>query len=1106
MSNTYRYIFLVLSIILLICWIVFAYSTGFEFPEETTAWIIYIAVILGGLAGMIGAIICKPPEVGTLAWLLILFVILTIAAATFLVTLNSRSSILIKEHAVIIGAIPIILLLIMSIVSGQKIAASRITPALSISLFALLSWIVLMHYTGIQSVNGPRNILFALALTGIAASIILIFRENHVRIVLWAILAFTTIASLYAVFHMYGIGIFSWDSGLMRSGRSAGSMGNANLLGSIAMASLPVGAGLLIHTAIRAKTKIHTYLLYAAACMYGIICTWGIVASKTRGSYIGLIALILLAPFSGFIRKGGWRRISVFVFILILVAVGILSMGDRFNDLLDDGLNIFSSAESSSGVDLIPTAHAPVAGAQESGTLGVRKLIWSGTFNMFADKPLTGWGPGSFQIIFPTYRNPSYHLLGVSHNTLHAHCEYLEILSDIGIIGFLLIIAFATSIILILRRKDGPGHSDDDDDDDVESASNTWIKLGLYGGIIALLAEASVSVALRWPPSRLLIVLFIALAISLTRSEWRKVNPIITLPAILLMLFLSVFAVKYYHDCELSAKQLFNGKDGNLTYVEIFRAEAHEYAAHWNANKNPEYANMAANKFNDAVIAANQAIEGCRESVETNPGELGGWYALGSSYLNRAVLCAKVPSALASILAMNNIQSYNPQLDEEYVLLGIAAYDSLLLRAPNYAETHNNMSMALLRIGQPEKALSSMRTAYGLYAHNRQNYIRQLEIIAPFVDNLDEIHLTWISTPQLHIGYALADDMEKGSNVINSKLIYSDLCFQIFPALADSIAESFTVSAAEYYSPLASSIEDGLEIQLAELGNSIDVSNRFEIGDTDGLLESLHLKRNIIEILPMQNAVYGALLIEADDSSGREILIELSNELIYTCFGHVLHWPLNGHLLDYAFEDIERTGLLGEGDKNDILRLEVQALILDRELFKTMQMLQSTPLYAEHVSQNVFDELNSLWRWIGGPLYCYTNPNETHVYEDSSDVSNVLLYGSFLHDLNSYIDSQAELYPEDPELGILKLKYFYILLLSFYMDVPQVSPEQSDDILGGLRKSRAYIEDLYGSIDALYQTDSAISDATEIAAEFLNSEYESIIDLLASDIKTGNIK
>lgn len=50
---------------------------------------------------------------------------------------------------------------------------------------------------------------------------------------------------------------------------------------------------------------------------------------------------------------------------------------------------------------------------------------------------IIGNGIGTFQLIFPLYRPSEYHHCGVSHNTLHAHNEYLEVLAEEGVLGIL---------------------------------------------------------------------------------------------------------------------------------------------------------------------------------------------------------------------------------------------------------------------------------------------------------------------------------------------------------------------------------------------------------------------------------------------------------------------------------------------------------------------------------------------------------------------------------------------------------------------------------------------------------------------------------------------
>lgn len=121
----------------------------------------------------------------------------------------------------------------------------------------------------------------------------------------------------------------------------------------------------------------------------------------------------------------------------------------------------------------------------------VRMVIWKGSLKMFQAKPLFGYGLGTFQIFFPQFRPPDYARKGVSHNTFHAHSEYLEVAIEMGSIGlmaflFLLFCYFyiGKSALKILK-----------DDYYVP------LIIGLLSGVFAALVHNMLSVSLRWTPS-----------------------------------------------------------------------------------------------------------------------------------------------------------------------------------------------------------------------------------------------------------------------------------------------------------------------------------------------------------------------------------------------------------------------------------------------------------------------------------------------------------------------------------------------------------------------------------------------------------------------------
>ncbi|MCF7848798.1 MAG: O-antigen ligase family protein [Kiritimatiellales bacterium] len=78
-----------------------------------------------------------------------------------------------------------------------------------------------------------------------------------------------------------------------------------------------------------------------------------------------------------------------------------------------------------------------VQGQQQEGigseSKDFRPQTWMDTIDMIKKKPLIGFGPGNYELVFPQYR---YRCKAVRLLTGHPHNEYLEMMADYGLIGF----------------------------------------------------------------------------------------------------------------------------------------------------------------------------------------------------------------------------------------------------------------------------------------------------------------------------------------------------------------------------------------------------------------------------------------------------------------------------------------------------------------------------------------------------------------------------------------------------------------------------------------------------------------------------------------------
>ncbi|MGH9803443.1 MAG: O-antigen ligase family protein, partial [Blastocatellia bacterium] len=78
-----------------------------------------------------------------------------------------------------------------------------------------------------------------------------------------------------------------------------------------------------------------------------------------------------------------------------------------------------------------------------------RTEYWSGAWQMFSDYPLTGVGLGAFPAVYPAYGRSS-----VKNERLEqSHNDYLQLLTDAGLIGALIGLWFLFELIRVTRRQ-----------------------------------------------------------------------------------------------------------------------------------------------------------------------------------------------------------------------------------------------------------------------------------------------------------------------------------------------------------------------------------------------------------------------------------------------------------------------------------------------------------------------------------------------------------------------------------------------------------------------------------------------------------------------------
>jgi len=152
-----------------------------------------------------------------------------------------------------------------------------------------------------------------------------------------------------------------------------------------------------------------------------ILGTSGLILSGSRGGLIALAAgLVVLLPLG---RLRALIPAAVAVVVLAALALGLASWLGREQRTLQTGFFAESVSDPS---------------------LATRSDMWGRTWRIIVDHPLTGTGLGTFPWAYATYDREGEWL-----GTLQAHNDYLQLISDTGLVGLVLL---AWLIVALIRR------------------------------------------------------------------------------------------------------------------------------------------------------------------------------------------------------------------------------------------------------------------------------------------------------------------------------------------------------------------------------------------------------------------------------------------------------------------------------------------------------------------------------------------------------------------------------------------------------------------------------------------------------------------------------
>jgi len=320
--------------------------------------------------------------------------------------------------------------------------------------------------------------------------------KEEIKKILDTILLSSTLIALFGIFQYIGVIDKSWwDNPRFLSSTYV----NHNHFAGLMELTIPLSIGMTFYEKGNDKGLIYIYSF--------IIQSIAFLLSMSRGGWLSLaIAMI----FMGVVISGRYKLRLVFLFTVLVV------LGFFISKIIEPG-SVFKR----------------IASYRELDFAG-RQYIWKGTLAIIKDNLFFGTGPGTFIYHFPKYR-----VAGLNAFINYAHNDYLQVGSEMGIIGLF----FMIYIIGATLRKALKTYTL------AKSPFKKWISISLGTGVLSIAIHSIGDFNLYIPANAIIFSIFSGLIFNISsRREkvyfefYRRPN-IQKLPCIILRPFIIVAGI-----------------------------------------------------------------------------------------------------------------------------------------------------------------------------------------------------------------------------------------------------------------------------------------------------------------------------------------------------------------------------------------------------------------------------------------------------------------------------------------------------------------------------------------------------------------------------------
>jgi len=315
--------------------------------------------------------------------------------------------------------------------------------------------------------------------------------RRQIEHLLIAIIIIGAIISLFGIIQRVAHEKIYWLAQLTKAGYTFGTYVNKDhFAGYMEMVTL-LAIGLLM-----TRRSFDSDKIIRTSSWHGRFHKWAYKESQwAKTILIGFLIIIMVSALFLSLSRGG--IISFLLSIIIFVDLLLLTKRSKRRTS-----RILIPLFSTSAIFLIWLGIDPIIARLSTlftpyKAILPRANLWKDSLQIFRDFPIFGSGLGTYQFIFPKYKN----VIKDGRFYMHAHNDYIEYLSDIGIVGsflfFGMIIFFLIKCLKLWQKRRYP--------------YVIGLGLGISAGVISILLHSIVDFNLHVPANALLFFIILAL-------------------------------------------------------------------------------------------------------------------------------------------------------------------------------------------------------------------------------------------------------------------------------------------------------------------------------------------------------------------------------------------------------------------------------------------------------------------------------------------------------------------------------------------------------------------------------------------------------------------